>query len=146
MNARAWLRLLVSIVMGAVFAVGLGIAQMTDPRKVQAFLDVTGDWDPSLAFVMGGAVLLTLFGFRWVKLRSAPMLDTCFHWPVLTHIDRSLLLGSALFGIGWGLTGFCPGPAIANLLGGGQDVWWFVPSMLAGGWLYRAWQGRTSRA
>ncbi len=141
--SREALRLLAGLLCGALFAVGLCVAQMTDPRKVQAFLDVTGDWDPSLAFVMGGAVLLTWAGFRWVKHRTRPMLDTRFHWPVLTHVDSSLVLGSALFGIGWGLTGYCPGPAIANLLAGGQEVWWFVPSMLAGGWLYRAWQGRT---
>jgi uncharacterized membrane protein YedE/YeeE len=138
-------RMLAGLCCGALFAVGLGVAQMTDPHKVQAFLDITGDWDPSLAFVMGGAVLVALLGFRLIQRLQTPVLDSRFHWPVLTQVDRPLVLGSALFGIGWGLTGYCPGPAIANLFAGGQEVWWFVPAMLAGGWLQGAWAAHTRR-
>lgn len=134
------LRLLISLVCGILFGLGLAVAQMTDPRKVQSFLDVAGDWDPSLAFVMGGAVFVTLIGFKWVLKRPSPYGDTRFHLPALRHIDTNLLVGAALFGMGWGLTGYCPGPAIATLFAGNQEVWWFVPSLLVGGWLHRRWQ------
>ena len=130
-------QLLSSLIAGVLFGVGLAMAQMTDPSKVLSFLDVAGDWDPSLAFVMGGAVLMTLLGFRWALRLPKPFAATRFHLPTLNRIDARLLVGAALFGIGWGLTGYCPGPALATLLIGNQEVWWFVPSMLLGGWLYR---------
>lgn len=135
-------RLFVSLLAGLIFGLGLGVAQMSNPSKVQAFLDVTGDWDPSLAFVMGGAVAVTLLGFRLVRRRGRPLLDDRFHWPLLSHVDGQLILGAALFGVGWGLSGYCPGPAVSTLLSGNAEVWWFVPSMLLGGWLQRAWSGR----
>lgn len=119
------------------FGVGLAIAQMTNPLKVLSFLDVAGDWDPSLAFVMAGAVAMTLLGFRWVLKRPSPLWSASFHLPTLIRVDARLIIGAALFGVGWGLTGYCPGPALATLLSGNPDVWWFVPGMFAGGWLCR---------
>jgi uncharacterized membrane protein YedE/YeeE len=127
------IRLLISLISGALFGVGLAIAQMTNPLKVLGFLDVAGDWDPSLAFVMGAAVMVTLVAFRVVLKRQAPLWDQRFHLPTLVKLDRRLLTGAALFGIGWGLTGYCPGPALATLLSGNQEAWLFVPAMLVGG-------------
>ncbi|HEX5356502.1 MAG TPA: YeeE/YedE family protein [Aquabacterium sp.] len=131
------IRLLTCLLSGALFGLGLAIAQMTNPLKVQNFLDVAGHWDPSLAFVMGAAVMITLVGFRVVLRRQAPLLGERFHLPTLVHVDRQLVLGSALFGIGWGLTGYCPGPALATLLSGNDEVYLFVPAMLLGGFLHR---------
>jgi uncharacterized membrane protein YedE/YeeE len=129
------IKLLCSLVAGALFGLGLAIAQMTNPLKVLAFLDVAGDWDPSLAFVMGSAVAITLVAFRVLLKRPAPLWDTRLHLPTLTRIDRRLITGAAIFGMGWGLTGYCPGPALATLFSGNQEAWLFVPAMLLGGWL-----------
>jgi uncharacterized protein len=117
---------------GAVFGLGLAVAQMVDPRKVLAFLDVTGAWDASLLFVLGAAVMVAGGGFALLRRRSMPLLDTAFHPPATTALDAPLIVGSALFGIGWGLAGYCPGPAIASLGFGNAEVLWFVPAMLAG--------------
>ncbi|TAK96130.1 MAG: YeeE/YedE family protein [Aquabacterium sp.] len=136
------LRWMTCLFAGALFGLGLAIAQMTNPLKVQNFLDVAGRWDPSLAFVMGSAVIITLAGFRLVLRRKAPLLGERFHLPTLVHIDRQLVLGSALFGIGWGLTGYCPGPALATLLSGNEEVYLFVPAMLLGGFLHRTFTRR----
>ena len=132
---------LVSLIAGLVFGLGLAIAEMTNPLKVLAFLDLAGDWDPSLAFVMGGAVTVTAVAFRLILRRPVPFYGERFHLPTLTQIDRKLLIGAALFGIGWGLAGYCPGPALATMLVGNSEVWLFVPSMLVGGALQR-WQQR----
>lgn len=131
------LRWMTCLFAGAFFGLGLAVAQMTNPLKVQNFLDVAGNWDPSLAFVMGSAVMITLGGFRLVLRRKASLLGERFHLPTLVHVDRRLVLGSALFGIGWGLTGYCPGPALATLLSGNDEVYLFVPAMLLGGFLHR---------
>jgi uncharacterized membrane protein YedE/YeeE len=128
---------IVSLLAGLLFGLGLAVAQMTNPLKVQGFLDVAGAWDPSLAFVMGGAVSVTLIAFRLVLRRAAPVWAERFHLPTLTAIDRRLVLGAALFGIGWGLSGYCPGPALATLLSGNAEVWLFVPAMLVGAALER---------
>ena len=130
-----------SLFAGAVFGLGLAIAEMTNPLKVQAFLDLTGDWDPSLAFVMGGAVLVTLVAFRFILQRPVPFYGERFYLPKLSQINRKLLAGAALFGIGWGLAGYCPGPALATVLSGNAETAWFVPAMLVGGALQR-WQAR----
>ena len=132
---------LVSLMAGLVFGLGLAIAEMTNPLKVLAFLDLAGDWDPSLAFVMGGAVTVTALAFRFILRRSVPFYGERFHLPTLTQIDRKLLVGAALFGIGWGLAGYCPGPALATVLSGNSEAWLFVPAMLVGGALQR-WQRR----
>lgn len=137
------IRLLLCLIAGALFGLGLAVSQMTNPLKVQNFLDVAGSWDPSLAFVMGAAVLFTLVIFRRVLRRDRPLLGDRFHLPTLHHVDRQLLIGSALFGVGWGLTGYCPGPALATLLSGNQEVFLFVPAMLLGGFWHRT-MGRTA--
>ena len=134
---------LVSLVAGVVFGLGLAVAEMTNPLKVLDFLDLAGNWDPSLAFVMGGAVLVTLVAFRFVLRRALPLYGDRFHLPTLTQLDRKLLGGAALFGIGWGLAGYCPGPALATILSGNSETWLFVPAMLVGGALQR-WQNRRS--
>ncbi|MGE5453179.1 MAG: DUF6691 family protein [Acidobacteriota bacterium] len=132
------LKLWVCLLSGALFGVGLAWSGMTNPLKVQDFLDVGGPWDPSLAFVMGGAVAVTLVTFAWILRRSKPLLAERFYLPSAKHADRKLLAGAAIFGVGWGLTGYCPGPAIASILSANSEVWLFVPAMLLGGWLERA--------
>jgi uncharacterized membrane protein YedE/YeeE len=117
---------------GTLFGLGLAVAQMVDPRKVLAFLDLAGAWDASLLSVLGAAVMLAGAGFALLRRRPAPLLDTVFHPPAATALDRPLVVGSALFGIGWGLAGYCPGPAIASLGFGNAEALWFVPAMLAG--------------
>ena len=134
-----WLHGAASMGAGIVFGIGLAVAQMTDPRKVLAFLDVAGAWDASLLFVLGGAVTLSVVTFRWILSRSAPLLDERFHLPRNAALDTRLIAGSAIFGIGWGLAGYCPGPAIASLGFGNPEALWFVPAMVAGMMLHR-WQ------
>lgn len=136
------IRLLTCLIAGTLFGLGLAVAQMTNPLKVQNFLDVAGDWDPSLAFVMGAAVLVTLVMFRVVLKRATPLLGDRFHLPTLLKVDRQLIMGAALFGVGWGMTGYCPGPALATLLSGNGEVLLFVPAMLLGGFLHRTFGPR----
>lgn len=120
---------------GLVFGLGLILSGMADPAKVLNFLDIAGRWDPSLAFVMGGATVTTFIGYRLVWRRDTPALDPAFDIPSNRRIDRKLVTGAALFGIGWGVGGFCPGPAwtALPLLAPGTVV--FLPAMLAGLWL-----------
>jgi uncharacterized protein len=127
---------LIALLAGLIFGLGLIIGGMTNPAKVLAFLDITGDWDPSLAFVMVGAIAIGFFAFREAKQRTWSVLGLSIDLPENTHIDRPLVIGAVLFGIGWGLAGFCPGPAVASVLTGGSAVWLFVASMLAGMELY----------
>jgi uncharacterized protein len=136
------LRAAIALLAGVTFGAGLAVAQMIDPRKVLGFLDIAGAWDASLLFVLGGAVLLSAVAFRWVLRRPAPVLDDRFHISARTAIDAPVLLGSALFGVGWGLAGYCPGPAIASIVFGNAEVLWFVPAMLVGAALQR-WQWRS---
>lgn len=127
---------LVQFVLGLLFGVGLIIAGMADPAKVLNFLDFAaipaGTWDPSLAFVLGGAAVVTFIGYRVVLKQPKPLLDTQFHLPSKTNIDAPILVGPAIFGIGWGLAGFCPGPAFVGLGGGTVQAVTFVIAMLAG--------------
>lgn len=109
------MRSFVAFAAGLLFALGLGVAGMTSPAKVLAFLNVNGAWDPSLLFVMGGAVLVYGMGYRLVRRRSEPVLDKEFHVPSSREVTPALLGGSALFGVGWGLAGYCPGPALVSL-------------------------------
>jgi uncharacterized membrane protein YedE/YeeE len=120
---------------GLVFAVGLVYGGMTQPAKVIGFLDVFGAWDPSLAFVMGGAVLTHGFLRPLVVRRGAPLLVLRFSLPTLTAIDGRLLAGAALFGVGWGIAGFCPGPAIVATGAGATRAMVFTAAMVAGMWL-----------
>jgi uncharacterized membrane protein YedE/YeeE len=130
-------RLLSALLAGLIFGAGLAISGMTNPLKVLAFLDVGGDWDPSLLFVLGGAVGVTAIAFRFILRRPAPLLDSRFQLPAATAIDRPLLVGSLLFGIGWGISGYCPGPAIALLATPATEALVFLPALLAGSWLQR---------
>ncbi len=120
---------------GLVFGLGLVISGMANPAKVLNFLDLAGAWDPSLAFVMGGATVTAFIGYRLVWRWTRPALESAFDVPTNTRIDRQMILGAALFGIGWGIGGFCPGPAwtALPLLAPGTLV--FLPAMLAGLWL-----------
>jgi uncharacterized membrane protein YedE/YeeE len=119
-------RSLSALLSGTVFGAGLAVAQMTNPAKVLGFLDVAGAWDPSLAFVMGAALLVSAIAYR---IRGEPM-------QTASGIDGRLLTGACLFGLGWGLAGFCPGPAVASLVTGSGEVVLFVASMVAGMGLY----------
>jgi len=121
-----------SFVSGVLFGAGLTISQMVNPRKVTDFLDFFGHWDPSLAFVMGGALLVTALGFRLVLRRPHPLFVPEFHLPSGNRVDARLLGGSALFGVGWGLAGFCPGPAVASLAFGLWQSVVFVAAMVLG--------------
>ena len=127
---------LIAFFFGLIFGSGLIIGGMTNPAKVLAFLDITGDWDPSLMFVMLGAIAIAFFAFRRAARQPTSLLDLPVHLPDTTRIDRKLVIGAVLFGAGWGLAGFCPGPAIVALLFGSAKPWIFVVSMLAGMWLH----------
>jgi hypothetical protein len=137
-------RLVVAYVSGVLFAVGLGISGMTHPSKVLAFLDFAGDWDPSLAFVMGSGVLVNLVFFTLARRRGRPLLAPSFSLPVPTAVDASLLGGAALFGAGWGLGGFCPGPAIVSVVNGVTPVIAFVVSMLVAMAIFDAMEKRVT--
>ena len=117
---------------GLVFGLGLILSGMGNPAKVQNFLDFFGTWDPSLAFVMGGAIGVGLIAFAWAKRRSVSLLGEPLQLPTATAVDRKLLTGAAMFGAGWGLAGFCPGPALMNLATLQPEVWLFVAAMLVG--------------
>lgn len=122
---------------GALFAAGLAVGGMTRPSKVRGFLDFGGAWDPTLLFVMGGAVMVYFTAHRLLKKRPAPLFDTKFHLPTRRDIDARLLTGAAIFGVGWGLAGYCPGPGLASLASGVAPVV-FVAAMVAGMWLQRS--------
>ena len=124
--------IIASLLIGTLFGVGLTLSQMINPMKVLGFLDFAGDWDPTLAFVMGGALLVTVPGFAAARRLRGPLLGGAFRLPTRKDVDRRLLAGAALFGLGWGLAGFCPGPALSALSLGGFQVLIFVAAMLAG--------------
>lgn len=117
---------------GVLFGVGLGISGMSRPTKVLAFLDVTGAWDPSLAFVMMGAIGVHCLAVLVAKRRERTALGGIFHWPGPAAIDRPLLVGAAVFGVGWGLGGFCPGPALLSAASGNAAAILFVVAMIGG--------------
>lgn len=123
---------LAALASGALFGLGLAMSGMTDPRRVLGFLDVFGNFDPTLMFVLGGAVATTMLLFRFVLRRGSPVLAETFQLSTLKHVDRGLLGGAALFGIGWGIAGYCPGPALAGLGVASIEAIWFIPAMLAG--------------
>ena len=131
-------RILIGLAAGLLFGLGLAVSGMTNPDKVLNFLDITGRWDPSLGLVMGGALLVSVPGFAWVRRRQP---DACAT-PQYQHVDRRLLAGGVLFGIGWGIAGYCPGPALANLAHAGDAIA-FVIAMLAGSQLARLLPART---
>lgn len=126
------MQLLSALLTGLLFGLGLILSGMTDPSKVIGFLDLTGNWDPSLALVMGGAVMIGLLAFRFTANRSQAVLGDAMRIPTARHIDRRLVLGGLTFGVGWGLAGYCPGPAVASLASGGTKPLLFVAAMLVG--------------
>jgi len=126
------MHIIMALLVGLVFGLGLIISGMTDPSKVIGFLDLGGRWDPSLAFVMGGAILVGLVTFRFTARRDRSLLGDVIRLPTATHIDRRLVLGSLAFGTGWGLAGYCPGPALASLASGGSKPLIFTAAMIAG--------------
>lgn len=130
---------LMAALAGVLFGLGLVLGGMTQPAVVLGFLDMFGAWNPRLLFVMGGAVLTTMVGYRFVLRRTRPWLGTRFYLPETKAIDTRLVLGASLFGVGWGLAGYCPGPALASLSGGVSPVWFFVAAMVAGWWLAGRW-------
>jgi len=126
------MRLIALYLIGLVFGIGISISGMANPAKVLNFFDVAGSWDPSLAFVMGGALATAFVGYRLVLRRPAPLTDATFHLPTKTDLDARLIGGSALFGVGWGIAGFCPGGALPALGTGKPDVFVFVAALVAG--------------
>lgn len=123
---------LAALLCGTLFGGGLAAAGMTDPAKVLAFLDVLGNWDPTLMFVMAAAVGVAMPAYRWTFRRPAPLFDSTFHLPLRHALDARLVAGALLFGIGWGLYGYCPGPALGALVYGQPEPFLFVAAMLAG--------------
>ena len=121
--------------MGALFGIGLMIAGMTDPGNVQGFLDLAGAWRPQLLAVLGTAVLVAFLLFAYARKLGAPLAAPHFHWPTRRDLDARLIGGSILFGTGWALAGYCPGPALTSLGAMSLEAWVFVPAMAAGMWL-----------
>jgi len=126
------MQLLMSLLTGLIFGLGLIVSGMTDPSKVTGFLDLAGAWDPSLALVMGGAIGVNLIAFRLARTRARAILGGPMHLPEARQIDRRLVLGGLTFGVGWGLAGFCPGPALASLATSGSKPLIFTLAMLLG--------------
>ena len=132
----------VALVCGFIFGWGLLISAMVQPAKVIGFLDIFGDWDPSLAVVMAAALAVSAGGFRYAKLHQRPILASQSIWPTRTEIDGPLVIGATLFGVGWGLVGLCPGPALENLATLSPRVIAFVTAMAVGMVLHGLWQTR----
>ena len=130
------MQILMAFVTGTIFGIGLILSGMTDPSKVIGFLDLAGHWDPSLAFVMGGAILVGVIAFRFARGREKSLLGDEMRLPSSSQVDRRLVLGSLAFGTGWGLAGYCPGPALVSIAQGGAQPLIFVAAMLAGMVIY----------
>lgn len=126
------MHIVTAMLAGLLFGAGLILSGMSNPAKVLAFLDVSGVWDPSLLFVMAGAILVAAFAFRFARTRVRPLFGERIHLPGAGRIDVPLVLGSTVFGIGWGLVGYCPGPALTSLAVGGRSTLLFVAAMVAG--------------
>ena len=140
MSAR---RALSGFVAGVLFGIGLAVSQMTNPEKVLAFLNVAGEWDPSLLFVMAAATGTFFFGFRWAT-QKAPLFEPEHQLPTSKRIDARLVMGALVFGAGWGLAGYCPGPAIAGLGSGSIEPIFLVIAMIAGSQMARLFQLRST--
>ena len=130
-------RILSGLIVGILFGAGLALSDMINPARVLAFLDITGQWDPTLAYVMGGALVPSAIGYWAVRSMARPIMAEEFCIPQNRNLDRNLLAGAALFGAGWGLVGLCPGPAIAGLAFGLWQLWLFTVAMLIGMIIHR---------
>ncbi len=126
------------LLVGVIFGAGLALSDMVNPARVLAFLDVAGNWDPTLALVVGGALIPSAMAYAVVRRMDRPLLETQFQIPESRELNPKLLAGATLFGIGWGLVGLCPGPAIAGLALGRWELWLFAAAMLAGMLLHKA--------
>ena len=137
------IRRITPLAAGAVFGLGIAISGMANPAKVQNFFDLAGSWDPSLAFVMGGALFVAAIGYRFIfTIAKRPLFEGEFFLPKIKKIDRELVGGAAIFGIGWGIVGFCPGGAIPTLALGHAGTYIFVVAMVAGMMFAHAWRAR----
>lgn len=139
------MHVVIALLSGLLFGLGLIVSGMTDPAKVRGFLDLAGRWDPSLALVMGGALAVSAAAFRLAARRGQSLLGEPMHLPTATRIDRRLLVGSLSFGVGWGLAGYCPGPVLASLVHGGSKPWVFAGAMVAGMALFEVIERRRVR-
>lgn len=138
------MRKLTALIAGLIFGLGLYLSGMTNPAKVLGFLDLAGEWDPSLALVMLGALLVSSVFFYFARLRRTSLLGAPMQMPTHRTIDRRLVLGSVVFGVGWGIAGLCPGPAVALLLTGQWQVGVFVLAMGVGMWVFEGMESRRS--
>jgi uncharacterized membrane protein YedE/YeeE len=142
--SRPLLSNLVPLAAGLLFGVGLSISGMTDPQKVLGFLDFAGAWNPQLAFVMGGALLITFPAFWWAQRRGKTLAGEPLSLPPRSPITRPLVIGAAIFGLGWGLSGVCPGPALLIATGGQGSALLFLAALIAGAGLFALWSRRGS--
>ena len=126
------MQILFSFIASVLFGLGLAISGMLNPAKVIGFLDITGKWDPSLAFVMGSALVVTVFSFRWVLRRPTPIISDIFHLPTKKNLDGKLITGAAIFGVGWAVSGLCPGPALASVGFLDKNILIFVLALIIG--------------
>lgn len=126
-----------AFVLGTLFSIGLGLSGMMDPTKVQGFLDAFGHWDPSLAFVLGGALFVSFVSYPRIVKRTGPIFGKEFGLPTKHEIDKPLLIGAMLFGIGWAISGLCPGPALANTLSLHTGVLAYIATMFMGFWIHK---------
>lgn len=134
-----------ALVIGLIFGLGLSVGGMTNPQKVLAFLDVAGDWDPSLILLMGSAIIVTFGLFRVAHRMRHPLLSKQFSWPQMKRIDIHVTLGPVIFGIGWGIGGVCPGPAIQLIATNSAAALWFIPAMAIGFWIGRPYHRRARK-
>ena len=132
MPSQKKLSLIAALASGIIFGLGMAISGMTNTERVQGFLDLAGAWDPTLAFVMAGGMIVTFIGYKFVLKNPAPLFDDTFHIPTRRDIDKPLIIGGVLFGAGWGLVGYCPGPAIAGISYGYLATLTFIPAMIVG--------------
>jgi uncharacterized membrane protein YedE/YeeE len=139
------MQIIMALIIGLLFGIGLILSGMTDPSKVLGFLDPTGNWDPSLAFVMGGAIAVSILAFRFAAGRSKSLLGDEMRLPHASQIDRRLVLGGLAFGTGWGLAGYCPGPALASLTSGGAKPLIFSIALIAGMAIFEVLEYRSSQ-
>ncbi|KKO44053.1 membrane protein [Arsukibacterium ikkense] len=133
------MQIFIAFLAGLLMSVGIAVSKMIDPAKVLAFLDLSGNWDPSLALVMAGALAVYSIGFWLIRHKPAPVVAEKFQLPLLSKPDKPLLIGAVIFGLGWGLVGYCPGPAISALSAGSVGTLGFVLAMIAGWYLARRW-------